>query len=90
MLDTMRYGGLPPVTVSEAGVFEFTIATAGKMVTGPGVVGGGAKGLFGAPLPPPQPPSNANPASVNNARIGRSQRAVEQIGTMTPSLMMLS
>jgi len=54
------------------------------------VAGPGAKGLFGAPLPPPQPPSASNPASMHNARVGRSQLLFIIFGAMEKSLMMMS
>jgi hypothetical protein len=46
--------------------------------------------LFGAPLPPPQPPSARSPASVHNARTGLSHLLFNTFDAMTKSLMMMS
>jgi hypothetical protein len=54
------------------------------------VPGLAAKGLFGAPLPPPQPPSASSPASAHNARVGRSQLLFITFDAMEKSLMMMS
>src|SRR6266566_4389525 len=72
LLDTTKYGGTPPTTVKVAGVFEKTVAAEGRMERGPGVVGGGLNGLFGAPLPPPQPPRTASVANASRAEMSRS------------------
>src|SRR5207245_7602931 len=87
LIDTTKYGGTPPTTVKVAGVFEKTVAAEGRMERGPGVVGGGLNGLFGAPLPPPQPPRTASVANASRAEMNRSQRAFIRFGAMNGSLM---
>jgi hypothetical protein len=46
--------------------------------------------LFGAPLPPPQPPSATSPASAHNATIGLSQLLFITFDAMKEFLMMMS
>jgi hypothetical protein len=89
-LETTKYGGTPPVTVNVVGVLEYAVKAAGMIRTGPGGTGFGAKGLFGAPLPPPQPPRSASAASASVASAGRSQRTFKRLGTMSEFLMILS
>jgi hypothetical protein len=89
LLDTTKKGAAPPLIVSVTGVFEKAVIMGGKMDSGPGVGGPGWNGLFGAPLPPPQPPRASNPPSAKNARASRSQRAIIRFGAMKESLMMV-
>ena len=90
LLDTTKKGAAPPLIVSVTGVFEKAVMMGGKTDSGPGVGGPGWNGLFGAPLPPPQPPKASSPPSAKSASAGRSQRAIIPFGAMKESLMMLS
>jgi hypothetical protein len=90
LLDTTKNGAAPPLIVRVSGVFEKAVMMGGRMDNGPGAAGPGWYGLFGAPLPPPQPPRASNPPSATSASAGRSQRAIIRFGAMKESLMMLS
>jgi len=73
---------LPRVIVSDVGVFENATMLGGMMLTAAGAGGTGLKGLFGAPLPPPQPPRNASPVNAKHVKIHRSQCAAKLFTTM--------
>src|SRR5438045_3824495 len=90
LLETTKKGAAPPLIVSVTGVFEKAVRLGGKTDNGPGAGGPGWNGLFGAPLPPPQPPRASNPPSAKRASAARSQRAIIRFGAMKESLMMLS
>jgi len=77
LFDATRNGGTPPVIVSDVGVFENATILGGTMLTAAGFGGTGLKGLFGAPLPPPQPPRNASPVNAKHVKIQRSERAAK-------------
>jgi hypothetical protein len=90
LLETTKKGAAPPLIVRVIGVFANAVTIGGRIDKGPGAAGPGWYGLFGAPLPPPQPPRASNPPSATSASAGRSQRAIIRFGAMKESLMMLS
>ena len=73
LLEKTAKGGTPPVIVRIVGVLAKTVGVVGNIDSGPGVVGGGAKGLLGAPLPPPHPPRIASTPSATVASATCSQ-----------------
>ena len=72
LLEKALNGPVPLVIVTVLGTPEKTVTAAGSTVR-MGETTGGTYGLFGAPLPPPQPASEKMPASAKRASAGRSQ-----------------